>query len=1199
MIIKDMFKKSIDRDIQGVIKVAQIGGEGINEAIVRQELDEYVVTKELNNHFARFFSAYSRSINGNTDKMGVWISGFFGSGKSHFLKILSYLLENKKVDNKHAIDFFVDDGKIVDQMVLADMKLCGGVAEHTDVILFNIDSKSDQSGKDNKDAIVKVFLKVFNEKMGYCGAIPHLADLERNLDEKDRYDEFKELFEKGTGKKWIDDRNNFDFIQDKVMDILVEMNFMSRDTALSWCNKSIGGHVISIDRFTDMVKQHIYAKGDKHHVVFLVDEVGQYIGSDSNLMLNLQTVTEDLGTKCKGKAWVIVTSQQDMDAISKGISNRANDFSKIQGRFDTRISMTSTNVDEVIKKRILDKTQVAEQTLSVLYEQKETMLKNLLLFKDSAEMKLYRNVKDFDAVYPFIPYQFNLLASVLTSIRTHGASGKHLSEGERSMLALFKESAQDVKDKEVGAIVPFCLFYNALHQFLDHSHSGVIEKAKANEIINPDRNEVCFSVDLLKVLFMIKYVKEIDATIDNLTSLMISSVDDDRVMIKSKVEKSLRILIGEKLIQKNGETYIFLTNEEQDVNREIDSQTVDTSEVINKVSERIFLEIYKERNYRYSKHSGKYMFPYNQMVDSRSTRPNQSFDIGINIITPWNDTRDENTIRLASKQENTAFVLLPDDASFMDEIQEAEKIGKYLRTSMSGISKTEEIKDQKGREKTQRLENSKVLLVDSLGKAEIYVNGSKDVITAKKDVVAKLNSAMEQLVANVYNKLVYIDSPKSESDIVHLIRNQEQKTLEIAENMPQNARAIIEFEEYLDTVSKTYGRVTLSNLIDRYKKAPFGFNDEDTRWVIAKLFVGGYISLMVNGNSVTLENKKEEIINYLTKKEFSEKLTINKQKRADESQKKAVSEVLKKLFDVTPKDNDDGSKSLFTKKAVELNSTLNSYPVNEKYPGNSVLKKGKELMREIIQSTTPSEFFGLVFTRKAEFLQFSDDFEPIQSFYGGSQRGIFDNALKTVELSDKNWILFDDPDAKQIIERIREIIFKESPYSDIPKLPGLTSQFNEKYNVVLEKEREEAHRKAVLSQNSVDDELKVRAFKNEFQMEFDSEFIKLKNEIDGSNDIIDLRSKGEMADALKIKQLQRIHDKEAKLQVTDSKSQEGKTNDLIQKSTTSRIKTVSIRNLVSERSWQIKNESDINVKVEELRKRLKEELKEEILQVEF
>ena len=315
MLIKEMFEKEIDRDIQGVIIVGQSEAEN-----VAQELDEYVVTRELQKHFADFFSSYKKGIVGNTPKMGVWISGFFGSGKSHFLKILSYLLANKQVGTKRAIDFFAEDKKIVDQMVLADMKLAADTS--TDVVLFNIDSKSDSNSKQNKDAIVNVFLKVFNEMQGFCGAMPFLADLEKRLTEEGKYEEFKQKFDEVYGEEWEASRQDFDFIQDDVVDVLTAMEFMSEAAARNWCEKASEPYQISIEDFAKRVKAYIRRKGNNHHVVFLVDEIGQYIGEDSKLMLNLQTVTEELGKECMGKAWVIVTSQQDIDSVTSTLNTK-------------------------------------------------------------------------------------------------------------------------------------------------------------------------------------------------------------------------------------------------------------------------------------------------------------------------------------------------------------------------------------------------------------------------------------------------------------------------------------------------------------------------------------------------------------------------------------------------------------------------------------------------------------------------------------------------------------------------------------------------------------------------------------------------------------------------------------------------------------------------------------------------------------
>ena len=228
MLIKDMFKKPIDRDIKGVIVV----GEG-EDSNAKQELEEYVVTRELSKHFREFFDNYKKGIVGETTKTGVWISGFFGSGKSHFLKILSYLLDGQKlIGGKRAVDYFIDDHKIEDAMVLADMKLAADTP--TDVVLFNIDSKSEQTGKQSKDAIVTVFLKVFNEMQGFCGSMPWIADLERKMTVEGTYAEFKTEFERISGSTWESAREDFYFESDSIIEALSATQRMSAEAARHW-----------------------------------------------------------------------------------------------------------------------------------------------------------------------------------------------------------------------------------------------------------------------------------------------------------------------------------------------------------------------------------------------------------------------------------------------------------------------------------------------------------------------------------------------------------------------------------------------------------------------------------------------------------------------------------------------------------------------------------------------------------------------------------------------------------------------------------------------------------------------------------------------------------------------------------------------------------------------------------------------------
>lgn len=1203
MIIKNTFSKPIDRDIKGVIKVGQD-----DDANIKQELEEYVVTRELQKHFSDFFASYKRGINGNTDKMGVWISGFFGSGKSHFLKILSYLLENKEVGGKKAFDYFVDDNKISDSMVLADMKLASTIP--TDVVLFNIDSKSEVNGKQSKVAIVSVLQNVFNEMQGFSGSNPFLADLERKLTEEGKYDLFKEKFEDSFGSTWEDSRSDFDFIQDDVVETLDDIGFMSVEAGRNWCEKATGEYAYKVEDFAKLVKKYLDKKENNHHIVFLIDEIGQYIGEDSKLMLNLQTVTEDLGTACGGKAWIIVTSQQDIDSITK---TKGNDFSKIQGRFDTRLSLSSANVDEVIKKRILEKNEAGKQSLTLLYDEKATVIKNLILFNDGVEKKLYSNRDNFADIYPFIPYQFNLLGSVLTSIRTHGASGKHLAEGERSMLALFKESAMKIMNNELGTLVPFNMFYDALEQFLDHSHKGVISRALDNDYLNPNHEKECFDVNVLKTLFMIKYVKEIKANIENITSLMVSNINDDRMELAQNVESALKRLVRQTLVQKNGDIYVFLTNEEQEINRAIESQNVDSREVIAKVSEMIFDGIYDEKKYRYPAFNGRYAFAFNQVVDDKPYKANQNNDITLKILTPNSDERaDETTMRIMSGQSSCVLVVLPDDRTFIDEIRSALQIEKFIRfDATNAVTQFESIKEAKKVEMRERNGAAKLFLSESLKNADIYVNGDK-IQSGAKEIASKINEALSKLVSTVYHKLSYIDTAMNETDIRALLKNNAQQLTINGDNSVKNELALHDVNDYIALNTQRHMKTSMKSILERFLKAPYGFVEADVQWLVARLFKDGEISMFVNNDAVTLLSKTpEETIRYLTRKEFNEKLMLDKRVKANDKQKKSVRIVMKELFNVTSSsDDDDSIMKSFLGYASNLKNDLEKldihYLEHPSYPGKQLIADGKKMLTDILQMKYTNEFFTGIDKKKDDYLDFAEDYDPVKKFFAGEQKGIFDKALKLMKIYDSSKTFIVNSDIESVVADIKTILNKTVPYSEIYKLPDLLDKFIKLYGGLLMEMKEPVNIVIKEARQRVFDELRDKKCHDKLSSKYVNLFKEISDKALHCNNVATLQNIKVEADALKVRCLNEIENEESKIiakeqpsTVTDDSNTESSvTVQPVPK--VKKRKTVSIKSINNATTWQIENEADVKKYITELEKKLMNTLEEDtIINIEF
>ncbi|MEG1287669.1 MAG: BREX system P-loop protein BrxC [Clostridium sp.] len=1055
MRLYDIYDKSIDRDIKGVIKVGQDDNQN-----VLQELEEYVLTEELSKHFDVFFENYKKGIVGHTDKMGVWISGFFGSGKSHFLKILSYLLENKEVDGKRALDYF--ESKIQDPMVLADMQKAGNIT--SDVILFNIDSKSESNYKSSKDAILKVFNKVFDEMQGYCGVLPWVADLERQLVRDGDYEKFKAAFEEECGSTWEDSREDIFYEEDSVVEALVKSRGISEDAARNWFNKAEENYTLSIEKFAKRINEYIESKGSNHHVVFLVDEIGQYIGDDSGLMLNLQTVVEDLGIHSSGKCWVLVTSQQDIDAITKG-QVKGNDFSKIQGRFNTRLSLSSANVDEVIKKRILNKTQGAKNTLEMLYDQKQSILKNLINFTaDTAEMKTYQNSRDFVEIYPFVPYQFNLLQKVFEGVRLHGASGKHISEGERSLLGAFQESAIRYKDSELGTLIPFAVFYETIENFLDGSIKSVISKANKNSRLNE------YDIQVVKVLFLLKYVKEIKSNLENLSTLMISNIEDDKIEIKKKIQESLNKLIRETLVQKNGDEYVFLTNDEQDINKEIQNMQVEIGETIQKVGEIVFGEIYKTTKFRYTP---KKDFSFNKYIDETPYGLTNN-EIGIKIITPYHDI-DELTsydLKQLSAKENNVIVKLNNDTNFLEEIEESLKIDKYMRLNSGSKSNAtiEAIKIRKGEEKNERRDRANLILRENIKIAEIYVNGSLIEIK-EKEAADRINEGLKTLVDVTYKKFSYIKKNISSSkEIIDFLNsdNHVQIGLNPLDEEP-NKLAIDEVLRFIERYS-IGSSVTVKSILSEFSKKPYGWEDLDIQGIIAKLFKEQKVKLECSGENITTSSR--DVANYITKRDYVEKTKVKIRKGVSAKHIKSAKDICKDVFFRTiTKSDEDGVmiefKDIAKDKLYEIERLLDKYKL-ARYPGKKVLETGKDLTQQCLDYREPVEFFKCVDSLYDDFLDYEEDADEIMKFFkeGNSQKKHFDLALSKIKHAEDNKDYLDS-ETKEIVNPIIEIVEMKEPYKRIHELPMMIEKYNDKLLDLYENEAEQIRPTLINHKNEV------------------------------------------------------------------------------------------------------------------------------------
>lgn len=978
-ILRDIFLKPVDRAIDGVIKAD-------DEASLRIELDEYVITGEIGQRLGDFLEAYNNYKTAN----GVWISGFFGSGKSHLLKMLALLLENREVDGIKAFDIFAE--KLKDEPMLAGA-LRKAVSIPSKSILFNIDQKADVISKTDVDALLSVFQKVFDEMCGYFGKQPHIAQFERQLDERGQFEAFKAAFLELSGKPW-DTRGREEALLEGRNIAAAFARATGTDAAdakdiLSQYRKDTR---VSIEDFANTVKVWIDRQVPKFRLNFFVDEVGQYIADNVKLMTNLQTIAESLNTKCKGQAWIIVTAQQAItEVVGDMTAQQENDFSKIQARFANRMPLNSADVAEVIQRRLLSKNEAAQIRLGNLHDKEENNLKTLFDFADgSIRLKNYRDREQFIASYPFPPYQYTLFQMAIISLSQHNAfEGKHSSVGERSMLGVFQEVAKSLADRPVGGLATFDLMFEGIRTALKSAVQQSIQIAEKN-LDDP------FAVRVLKALFLVKYVKEFKPSVRNISILLLSEFEADQVGQRRKIEEALSLLERNTYIQRNGEVYEFLTNEEKDVEAEIKALDVDPTEITKELETLAFDTIIRHRKIKHA--ATGYEYPFARKLDDHLL--GRDYELSLNFISPFNDdAASPDAVRMRNMGREELAIVLQPDVRFMRDLTLFRQTDKFIRQSRSGSPQPgrDRIIQEKGEQNGRRAKDLELRLRKLMAEARLFVRGDELDIGGDEpqDRIAK---AFQGLIDKVYVNLpmlrgvtyVEADIAKASSPVSGLFG-------EAGTGLTEAEQDVL---NYVQGQAKNGVKVSVKYLTERFAGKPYGWPTVATLCLTASL--SGKGKLEARSDSAPLEGL--ELAKALNNSHMLGNILLTPQLEFTSAQLRAAKELYKELFGL-PADGSDarvlGNEWIesIRKLADEVGQLINR---QHKYPFLSALEPFHQAITAMVGK--PATWFITEPVKQDDALLSAkeDILDKIKTFMGGAQREIYDDVRDFLQGQEAN-----------------------------------------------------------------------------------------------------------------------------------------------------------------------------------------------------
>ncbi len=1003
MILKAIFEKPVDRPIEGVIKAD-------DEASLRLEIEEYVLVNEVEKRLESFLDAYNNYEGAN----GVWVSGFFGSGKSHLLEMLALLLENREIDGAASLDLFLPKCA-GNEILCGDLKRAVGIPSKS--ILFNIDQKADVISKTQVDALLAVFVKVFDEMCGYYGKQGHIAQFERELDSEGIYEKFKSIYESTAGRTWQKGREQALLEARHISQAYAQVTGCDDAQASGILDKYRSDYSVSIEDFANKVKAYIDEQSalenqEGFRLNFFVDEVGQYIAENVKLMTNLQTIAESLATKCEGQAWVIVTAQEEMKTVVGEMDKQqGNDFTKIQARFENRMKLTSADVAEVIQKRLLLKNEAGIRLLSDIYHEQSNNFKTLFDFADGSQT--YRNFKDRDNFihsYPFIPYQFSLFQSAIQNLSQHNAfEGKHSSVGERSMLGVFQQVATQISNHEIGQLATFDLMFEGIRTALKSD----IQKA----IIQSENHlDAPFAIRLLKALFLVKYVKEFKPTVRNLCVLMLDEFNQDLPAQRKQVEEALSLLEQQTYVQRNGELYEYLTDEEKDVEQEIKNTEVESSDVAAELEKIVFDHIIKRRKIRYDENGQDY--PFSKKLDGRLC--GREYELSIHVISPFYEhAENESMLRDNSAfKGDELFVLMPTDAALMRDLLMYKRTDKYIRQNMS-ITQQEVVKrilSDKGFQNQERHGELQRRVHSLMGKAKLLVAGN-DIGTGSEDAQTRVLHGFHELVSRVYPNLRMLRGVTySENDIAQYLKNSQ---LSLHGN---DATSLAESEQellaFIQINSRNAVRTTLKDMLEQFERKPYGWYFAAVLCTLANLCARGKVELRADGNP--LEN--DELERALLNTRGHSNVVLEPQTEFTASQVRALKELFEDFFDTPPPTNEAKALGKETGRALQehLHELTPLAAQASLYPFLNALTPVVEKLKELTGKPYNWYLTELIGEKDALLSMKEGVIDPVRKFMSGSQKGIYENARKFVQTQEPNFAYIGSEEAAQVASILKD-----------------------------------------------------------------------------------------------------------------------------------------------------------------------------------
>jgi hypothetical protein len=871
--IGDLLARDLSRKIEEIIQVDQA-----DEQSVFAEISEYVATDSIREQYHHLLKAVAEAPGDPHESVGVWVSGFFGSGKSSFAKNLGYALQNQIVVGKEFADLFktqIGDSRIGDLLDLINSKTPTGV------ILFEVAKEADTRKVTQR--IAELMYTVLLRELDYAEDFD-IAELEITLESEGRLEKFIELAEK-DGKSWRQTRSGSHKIN-RASAILHELEPSTYSAPDSWAksfrNKDTA---ITVRKVVERTFELWGRRRPGKALVFIIDEVGQHVARSGDKIEDLRATIEEFGKvgknllkarKIIAPCWIVVTSQEKLDEVVAAIDSKRVELAKLQDRFRYRVDLAPSDIREVATKRVLAKKSDAETPLKSLFKKNEGQL-NAALRLERTTRRTDINESDFLHFYPYPPHYIDLCIGIMSGIRLQPGAPRHYGGSNRTIIKQAYEMLVSDRTafakKPIGALVTLDKVFELVEGNLSNERRTDIHQI--SERFKDDPDDLGWALRVAKAICLLEFIRDLPRTEANLAAVLIDEVGTPTPL--SEVKAAVKRLDDAKFIRNTEEGWKLQTAQEKNWTNErsghLDPKPREEKELIRASLQQVFDEP-EFKTYRYQNRS----FRIGMNIDGNSIGDDGELPLTLCVADDADELANRiDEIRTESQQKSHEndlywlFCLTPEIDELVHQLHASRKmVDKYNQLSAQQKISPDEatcLQDEKNSKNgyETRLRDK---LTEAMERGTGMFRGvQKDASALGKGLGEILKKLFGQVVPDLYPKLQMGSRPLKGDEAEQILKAADLKALPnvfyvgdqglglVVKDGPKNiisttADVAKEVLDYLKS-EHSYGNKDTrmgKSLEKRFGGTPYGWERDMLRLILATLFRAGEIEVTYQGN---------------------------------------------------------------------------------------------------------------------------------------------------------------------------------------------------------------------------------------------------------------------------------------------------------------------------------------------------------------